>query len=485
MHKHEISILSVLQKEKECSLAYLSERCSLDSGSLLWALENLKEKGFVEVEKKEEQRYTVTDEGKEYAKGKMPEEELFAELQKSNGVKIASLSGKKAQIGLTWLKRAGLIEITDGVARLSQKSPSHFQSEDGDMLRKIANGDADYRAGPEALGNLLKRGLIRQHTESRITRVSITGQGMNASLVSDDSIGQLTRSIISSGAWEGRNFKPYEISAPVEPARAARRHPLRETISEIKNAYLSMGFSEVSGPMVEPAFWVFDSLFVPQDHPARDVQDTFYLSNPEHLDYEQEYEKTVRRAHKGSWKSKWDKRIAESAMLRTHTTSVSSRYIYRIIREIRKNPESYNLPIKLFSIGRIFRNENIDYKHLADFYMHDGIIIGKRLTLSNLFDTLIKIYASMGIKITFKPSYFPFVEPGAEFYALLAKSGEMVELGGSGIIRKEITGLKRSSISVLAWGAGVERILLIKNSKLNGISELYNSGIGISSKSDW
>ena len=485
MHKHEISILSVLQKEKECSLARLSERCSLDSGSLLWALENLKEKGFVEVEKKEEQRYTVTDEGKEYAKGKMPEEELFAELQKSNGVKIASLSEKKAQIGLTWLKRAGLIEITDGVARLSQKSPSHFQSGDGDLLRKIANGDADYGADPEALGNLLKRGLIRQHTESRITRVSITEQGMNAPLVSDDSIGQLTRSIISSGAWEGRNFKPYEISAPVEPARAARRHPLRETISEIKNAYLSMGFSEVSGPMVEPAFWVFDSLFVPQDHPARDVQDTFYLSNPEHLDYEQEYEKTVRRAHKGSWKSKWDKRIAESAMLRTHTTSVSSRYIYRIIREIRKNPESYNLPIKLFSIGRIFRNENIDYKHLADFYMHDGIIIGKRLTLSNLFDTLIKIYASMGIKITFKPSYFPFVEPGAEFYALLAKNGEMVELGGSGIIRKEITGLKRSSISVLAWGAGVERILLIKNSKLNGISELYNSGIGISSKSDW
>ncbi len=485
MHRHEISILSVLQKEKSCSLEHLSEKCSLDSGSLLWALENLKEKGLVEVEKKEEQRYSVTEEGKEYAKGKMPEEELFAELQERNGVKIASISGKKAQIGLTWLKRAGLIEITDGVARLSQKAPQHFHSKEGDLLRKLANGDADYGAESEALGNLLKRGLVRQHSESRITRISITENGMKAPLISDDSIGQLTRGIISGGAWEGKNFKPYEIDAPVEPARAARRHPLRETISEIKKAYLSMGFSEVSGPMVEPAFWVFDSLFVPQDHPARDVQDTFYLSHPEHLDYEQEYEKTVRRAHIGSWKSGWNRHVAESAMLRTHTTSVSSRYIYRIINEIRKNPGSYNLPIKLFSIGRIFRNENIDYKHLADFYMHDGIIIGKKLTLSNLFDTLIKIYSSMGIKITFKPSYFPFVEPGAEFYALLAKSGEMVELGGSGIIRKEITGLKRSSISVLAWGAGVERILLIRNRKLNGISELYNSGIGISSKSDW
>ena len=264
--------------------------------------------------------------------------------------------GKRAQIGLTWLKRAGLIEITEGIARLTQKSPSHFHSEDWDLLRRIANGDTDYSAGPEALGNLLKRGLVRQHAESRITKVSITEQGMKASLVSDDSIGQLTRSIISSGAWEGRNFKPYEINAPVEPSRAARRHPLRETISEIKKAYLSMGFYEVSGPMVEPAFWVFDSLFVPQDHPARDVQDTFYLSNPEHLDYEQEYEKTVRRAHKGSWKSGWDKRIAESAMLRTHTTSVSSRYIYRIIKEIRKNPGSYNQPNSIKKLRPVRRD---------------------------------------------------------------------------------------------------------------------------------
>ena len=188
--------------------------------------------------------------------------------------------------------------------------------------------------------------------------------------------------------------------------------------------------------------------------------------------------KTVKEAHMKGWHSIWDEEVAGRMLLRTHTTSVSSRHIYGIINEIRQNPEKFALPIKLFSVGRVFRNESVDYKHLADFYQHDGIVIGKGLTLSNLFDELIKIYNFLGIKIKFKPSYFPFVEPGTEFLAYYEKNDEWIEIGGAGVIREEITGVKRDKLSVLAWGPGLDRSLLIKDPSISSISELYNGGIG-------
>ncbi len=120
----------------------------------------------------------------------------------------------------------------------------------------------------------------------------------------------------------------------------------------------------------------------------------------------------------------------------------------------------------------------MDYRHLADFYQHDGVIIGKDLTLSNLFDELTKIYAFIGIKIKFKPSYFPFVEPGVEYMAYHEERGEWIEIGGAGMFREEITGVKRNKLSVLAWGPGIDRTLLIKDSSISNISELYNNGIG-------
>ena len=169
---------------------------------------------------------------------------------------------------------------------------------------------------------------------------------------------------------------------------------------------------------------------------------------------------------------------ARQMVLRTHTTSVSSRYAYNIMNAISKDQESYQLPIKLFSIGRVFRNEAIDYRHLADLYQMDGLIIGKDLTMSNLFDTLKKVYDYAGIEIRFKPSYFPFVEPGAEFQAKLSDRDEWIEMGGAGLLREEITGVKRSKISALAWGAGLERILLVKDPTLTSITELYNNGLG-------
>ena len=113
---------------------------------------------------------------------------------------------------------------------------------------------------------------------------------------------------------------------------------------------------------------------------------------------------------------------------------------------------------------------------LADFYQSDGIIIGKDLTLANLFDTLLKIYADIGVRIKFVPAYYPFVEPGV--HVLVEINKEWMEIGGAGIIRREITGVERKTISVLAWGLAIERLLLVKDRKIKSISSLYNSNVG-------
>jgi phenylalanyl-tRNA synthetase alpha chain len=285
--------------------------------------------------------------------------------------------------------------------------------------------------------------------------------------------------MIASGSWTGRKFKRYDIGVRVEEQTPAMKHPLKRLIDQMKDAYVSMGYREVSGPAVESSFWVFDSLFVPQDHPARDAQDTFYASNLESAKFgNAPHVRIVKAAHLKGWHAKWSEEVAGRMVLRTHTTSVSSRHIYDIIHDMARNPGGYSLPIKLFSIGRVFRNEAVDYKHLADFYQHDGIVIGRDLTLSNLFDELTKIYDFLGIKIKFRPSYFPFVEPGVEFLARYEKNGEWIELGGAGVIREEITGVSRSKLSVLAWGPGLDRTLLIKDRSISSISELYNNGVG-------
>jgi len=113
--------------------------------------------------------------------------------------------------------------------------------------------------------------------------------------------------------------------------------------------------------------------------------------------------------HEKAWHINWYKEVAEQALLRTHTTSVSARFIYKL-RDNLKELTSISAvkPLQLFSVGRVFRNESIDYKHLAEFYQTDGIVIGVNLTLANLFDVLKRIYNSIGVSDKIQAFILPF-----------------------------------------------------------------------------
>lgn len=481
MHKYEADVLNLLKNIKNANIDELIAALHISKDSVIWALESLQEKGYVRIQKSKEESPEISEEGRKYAKESLPEEKLLKKMT-SKSIPVSTLTSSEDRIGLQWLKAKGLVEIKDGILKLTEKGMHALDVgiDEAAVLKSLSENPSLFaslkKEKAEAISNLIKRKLISIKSTYHLEEVAITESGEKAIVEKEESINELTRKMIINKEWVGKSFKEYNINLEVEKAEIAKRHPLKSFIEEIKEAYISMGFTEISGPIIEPSFWVFDSLFVPQDHPAREMQDTFYLSNPSKLKVDDEkLVKEVKKVHEKAWHINWYKEVAEQAMLRTHTTSVSARFIYNL-RKNAKNIENLEMPLKLFSVGRVFRNESIDYKHLAEFYQTDGIVIGDRLTLSKLFDVLLKIYKSLGVEIKFKPSYFPFVEPGVEVQILY--NGNWLELGGAGIIRKEITDITRKNITVLAWGLGVERTFMAREPSIKSISELYGNNIG-------
>ncbi|NXN38046.1 SYFA ligase, partial [Rhinoptilus africanus] len=170
---------------------------------------------------------------------------------------------------------------------------------------------------------------------------------------------------------------------------------------------------------VESSFWNFDALFQPQQHPARDQHDTFFLQDPaEAPELPAGYTAKVKKVHSqggyGSQGYKYDWRLEEARknLLRTHTTSASARALYRLARQ-----EKFS-PVKYFSIDRVFRNESLDATHLAEFHQVEGVVADRGLTLGHLMGTLRQFFNQLGItQLRFKPAYNPYTEPSMEVFS--------------------------------------------------------------------
>jgi phenylalanyl-tRNA synthetase alpha chain len=213
-----------------------------------------------------------------------------------------------------------------------------------------------------------------------------------------------------------------------------------------------MGFEEMDGSIIESCFWNFDALFQPQDHPARDLADTFYLVGERPLP-DQKLVQRVKKAHENGWKYNWSEKEAKKVVLRTHTTCLSARYL-AAIRD--KKPRKY------FSVGRVFRNEATDYKHLAEFHQVEGIIVWENATFRDLLGVLKEFYKKLGFeKIRFRPSFFPYTEPSLEVEVFFEPRKQWLELGGAGVFRPEVSIPLANVYPVLAWGLSLERPLML------------------------
>lgn len=249
-----------------------------------------------------------------------------------------------------------------------------------------------------------------------------------------------------------------------------------------------MGFEEMpTNRWVESSFWNFDALFQPQQHPARDAHDTFFIKTPEAASLESvkpEYLEVVKNTHEkggfGSIGYRYDWSLEESKknILRTHTTAVSTRMLYLLANQ----PGGFK-PKKYFSIDRVFRNESLDATHLAEFHQIEGLVADRNLSLGDLMGVIKEFFAASGITdIRFKPAYNPYTEPSMEIFGYHPDLKKWTEIGNSGMFRPEMLrpmGLP-SDVRVIAWGLGLERPTMIKY-RISKIKDLFGHKISLES----
>lgn len=272
----------------------------------------------------------------------------------------------------------------------------------------------------------------------------------------------LTSELLVSDQWRHVKLKPYNIHDAVPNLRYGKPAVLTQCIQHIRDIFLNMGFDEMSGYIVETAFWNFDVLFTPQDHPARDEQDTFYLNHPHHLPLPTETDlvQQVKQTHEGNYSGQWTEAEASRAILRAHTTSSTARKLH----QLRGTPGKY------FSIDKVFRNETVDRTHLSEFHQIEGVVIGELLSVRTLMGYLTYFYQRLGFeKVKFKPTYNPYTEPSLEVFAYHPPSQKYLEVGNSGLFRPEMLNpLGCEGVSTIAWGLGLERIAML----LYGVEKL-------------
>jgi phenylalanyl-tRNA synthetase alpha chain len=492
---------AVWQAVKECGPIELSEvvkQTGVDQAQVSATAIEAASDGYFHLVEHEREQLVVNDDARSLINRGLPEQIAAKRLEQVGGRMLISEFIEWAKSNdiapnevFKWGSARGWIE------RVTSDSEAYLLLTDSGKQRPSSDDDiraiSEHRPpSPLYLGSLVASGIdldrVRKLLSNRPAlakikkrserRVEITDKGAEAlktrvrvvkernSLTSDD---------LESGAWREITLRPYDVTLPARDVYPAKTHPMRKVMDETRRAYLEMGFEEVVSPMVESAFWNFDALFQPQDHPARDMQDTFYMLHPAEVDLpEASIVEQVKRAHEdggdtGSegWGYQWNPDRSRQVVLRTHTTAAT-------IRALSQNP---NPPGKYFCVGWTFRNETISFKHLPVFHQVDGIVIDEAANLATLLGTLEEFYRKMGFgKVKFKPAFYPYTEPSVDVVVYMESRKKWIEMGGAGIFRPEVTQPLGCKYPVLAWGLGMERLAMLRCG-FDDIRQLYRSNL--------
>jgi len=455
MHEHEIMVLRALEAlskkgQKSPSFKDVSTASKLSIDAVRKAVGLLADKDYAKAtEKLMGFRTSLTDEGSRFLKVGFPEERLVKKLQKhpQGPLPVLGLKGEEATIGIGWAKKQGAIDIDRSSVSLRHGGRLGETDEQRKMLQWISGHNFVSSAAQDLAKPLLSRSLINELRPEKEHSITLAKKGVEA----------LAKGVRPS----------YNLTAPVSRSYPAKLHPVRRTADRIRRIFFELGFEEMEGPAVESSFWNFDALFQPQDHPARELADTFYVDGEEPLPKGDVVER-VKKAHKRGWKYKWAEAIAKKKLFRTHTTGVSARYLLKS-----RNREN----AKYFCVGRVYRNEVVDYKHLAEFYQVEGIVLWDKATFADLMGLLREFYRKLGFeKIRFRPSYFPYTEPSLEVEVYFEQKKAWLELGGAGVFRPEVSLPLWGKYPVLAWGLSLERPIMLAND-IGDIRQFYKNDL--------
>ena len=433
--------------------AALADQTGLGRGPVEGALDLLGEKGYVDVEESVEEHHVLTDEGHEYAEDMLPERRLHDFLVENDGATMEELRDVEGfEIGIGHLRRKGWADVGETVE--PKDAPL---GEDERALETLAEGDESDDV-PETL---VERGLV-ERVEERAVVASLTEEGREAAeSESAETKSELTHEDLASGDWRETEYSSYNVEADAETTFGGREHILRQMANRVKDVMTSMGFQEMEGPHVDAEFYINDCLFMPQDHPARTHWDKFLLEEPTHIDeLPEELVENVEEVHlEGTdegdgYHSAWERDVARTLNLRGHTTSLSMRYL----------AEGVEPPARYFSVDKVYRNDTLDPTHLLEFFQIEGWVMARDLSVRDLMGTFVEFYSHFGIEnIEFKPHYNPYTEPSFEIFGEHPTTGELIEIGNSGMFRREVLephGID-DDVEVMAWGLALERLLML------------------------
>lgn len=235
-----------------------------------------------------------------------------------------------------------------------------------------------------------------------------------------------------------------DVTLPGTCFRTGHRHPISQTIEEFKSIMVRLGFDPVDGPEIEDEFHNFEALNIPLDHPARDPRDNFYLATAERI-------------------------FGGPLLMRSQTSTVQIRVM-----------EHTKPPVRIVSIGRVYRPDEMDDTHSCMFHQMEGLMVDKHVTMADLKTVLrlfAKAYLGEDVEIRFRPSFFPFTEPSVE---VDMRWGERwLEIGGAGMVDPNVlkaVGYDPDQVSGFAFGLGVERFCMRRHNNTD-IRQFYASDV--------
>ncbi|MDO8642933.1 MAG: phenylalanine--tRNA ligase subunit alpha [Candidatus Woesearchaeota archaeon] len=506
LHLFERKVLPILAEHETLGIEQLAKIANLGETETVRALQWLSNKELVTLTSSEREMAELDSNGRLYTKKGLPEKRFLAALTEAEKKKkeltltdipeAAGLTKEEVQVCIGLLKKKGAIELKPGLKLTitpNGKKLGTQETIEETFLKKLEHGKDIAQFTPDEKGfyeqfkqrKFVIKTILRKDKTTTLTALGKTVAQADAVLgiTKQAVVDRLTSEAITQGTWKKKNFRGYDVAINVPTISGGKKHFVTQSTEYIKKIWLDLGFKEMTGNYVQTSFWNLDALFIPQDHPARLMQDTFFIGQETFtrgkLPPISEKVKAVHE-HGGTtgskgWQAPWSPEEAMKVLLRTHTTVLSALKLSQLKKQ--------DLPAKFFAVGKVFRNEALDWKHLFEFHQVDGIVIDPDANLKHLKGYLKLFFRKMGFPdARIRPAHFPYTEPSCEVDVWHPVKKEWIELGGAGIFRPEVVvPLLGEDIPVLAWGLGLERIIAdyyqftdIRDLYANDIKKLRN-----------
>jgi phenylalanyl-tRNA synthetase alpha chain len=468
----QVAVLNTASATEELTIDQLADETGHKPETVTGAAFELRDEGLVEVTDRTETSVALTDEGRQYLADGLPEVRLYraaiaagaADGPVSMGTVLgdADLPGGAVDIALANFARKGYGEVDSGQLTAAPDVDPDADDEAAALAAIEADDDVD---DPAVRDQLERRGLVTVD-ERTVRSVTLSEAGVTALMEGVEAaaaVDRLTPELLTSGEWRDVEFAEYNVEADATESRGGRVHVLRQMAERVTDVLVGMGFSEMEGPHADAEFWINDCLFMPQDHPARTHWDQFGLDVPPMDDLPADLVDRVERAHRegvgedgDGYHSPWTEAVAREVDLRGHTTSLSMRYLSGEAVGDLDPPERY------FSVEKVYRNDTLDATHLLEFFQIEGWVMAEDLSVRDLMGTFEEFYRQFGITdVQFKPHYNPYTEPSFELFGEHPETGELIEIGNSGMFRDEVLEPLGVECDVMAWGLALERLAML------------------------